>query len=201
MQNPSWESRRIFFGETRLSMPIYTKTGDKGKTSLFSGKRVWKDNIRVEAYGTIDELNSIIGVAISHLKPRNKNNNYLKTILVDVQKTLFYLGSYLADLPDTIENTDINQKVEEFEHQIDSMTKKMPTLSNFILPGGGVAGAALQHARTVARRAERNLVSLSKKEEVDARVVKYINRLSDLLFTAARFANYADKKKETIWER
>ncbi len=201
MRNPSWESRRIFFGRSTQSMPIYTKTGDKGKTSLFSGKRVWKNNVRVDTYGTIDELNSIIGVAVSHLNLKNKNNKYLKNILIDVQKTLFYIGSYLADLPDTIENIDINQKVDEFEHQIDSMTKKMPTLSNFILPGGGVAGASLQHARTVARRAERNLVRLSKKEEVDTRVVKYIDRLSDLLFTASRFANHTQKIKEEIWER
>lgn len=183
------------------NMPIYTKTGDKGKTSLFSGKRVWKDNIRVETYGTIDELNSIIGLASSHLSLKNKNSKYLKKILTDIQNTLFYVGSYLADLPDTIENIDVNEKVEEFEHQIDFMTAKMPFLSNFILPGGGVSGASLQHARTVARRAERGLVALSKKEKVDARVIKYVNRLSDLLFTASRFANHTDKKKETIWER
>lgn len=183
------------------SMPIYTKTGDKGKTSLFSGKRVWKDNIRVEAYGTIDELNSIIGISASHLSLKNKKSKYLKKILTDIQNTLFYLGSYLADLPDAIENIDINQKIEEFEHQIDFMTAKMPQLSNFILPGGSVSGATLQHARTVARRAERGLVTLAKKEKVNARVVKYMNRLSDFLFTASRFANHTDKKKETIWER
>lgn len=182
-------------------MPIYTKTGDKGKTSLFSGKRVWKDNVRVEAYGTIDELNSIIGVSVSHLKLTNKNITYLKNILSDVQKTLFYVGSYLADLEDTIDSINLNKKVEEFERQIDLMTSKMPTLSSFILPGGGVVGATLQHARTVARRAERNLVHLKHKEDVDERVVKYINRLSDLLFTASRFANHIEKKKEEIWER
>lgn len=182
-------------------MPIYTKTGDKGKTSLFSGKRVWKDNVRVEAYGTVDELNSIIGMAVSHLNLKNKNNKFLKNILMDIQRTLFYVGSYLADLPDTIENIDINQKVEKFEHQIDFMTAKIPPLTNFILPGGGVPGATLQHARTVARRVERCLVTLAKKEKVDARIIKYVNRLSDLLFTASRFANYTDKKKETIWER
>lgn len=189
-------------------MPIYTKTGDKGKTSLFSGKRVWKDNVRVETYGTIDELNSIIGVAISHLRLKNKNSTYLKNILFDIQKTLFYVGSYLADLSDSIDNINLNKKVEEFEREIDFMTSKMPALTNFILPGGAVAGASLQHARTVARRAERCLVRLSKKEksfpagrQADAQVVKYANRLSDLLFTASRFANYTEKKKEEIWER
>lgn len=182
-------------------MPIYTKTGDKGKTSLFSGKRVWKDNVRVDAYGTIDELNSIIGVSASHLKLKNKNNSYLKNILIDVQRTLFYVGSYLADLPDTIENIDLEQKTSDFEKEIDFMTKKMPVLSNFILPGGGAVGSSLQHARTVARRAERSLVHLAKKEKVDARVVKYINRLSDFLFTASRFANHIQKIKEEIWER
>ena len=182
-------------------MPIYTKTGDKGKTSLFSGKRVWKDNVRVDTYGTIDELNSIIGVSASHLKLKNKNNNYLKSILIDVQRTLFYVGSYLADLPDTIENIDLEQKTSDFEKEIDFMTKKMPVLSNFILPGGGAVGSSLQHARTVARRAERSLVHLAKKEKVDSRVVKYVNRLSDFLFTASRFANHIQKIKEEIWER
>ena len=181
-------------------MTIYTKTGDKGKTSLFSGKRVWKYDARVDTYGTIDELNSVIGLAVVHL-PTKKGANKLKKILLGIQSDLFYIGAYLADLPDTIEDIDLVQKTEEFEKSIDSMMKHLPPTFNFVLPGGSRAAAFLHQARTVARRAERNLVRLSKKEKVDERVQKYTNRLSDLLYAAARFANTIEKKKETIWSR
>lgn len=181
-------------------MPIYTRTGDKGKTSLFSGKRVWKFDARVDTYGTIDELNSVIGVVVAHL-PAKKGSNRLKKILTDIQSDLFYIGAYLADLPDTIEDIDLTQKTEEFEKNIDYMMKHLPPTFNFVLPGGSRAGAFLHQARTVARRAERNLVRLAKKDKVDERISKYVNRLSDLLYAAARFANYLEKKKEIIWER
>ncbi len=192
-------------------MAIYTRTGDKGKTSLFSGKRVWKYDARVDTYGTIDELNSVIGLAIAHLPTKKgrrlgggsapEGSNKLKKILLGVQSDLFYIGAYLADLPDTIEDIDLVQKTEEFEKSIDFMMKHLPPTFNFVLPGGSRAGAFLHQARTVARRAERNLVRLAKKEKVNERVSKYINRLSDLLYAAARFANHIEKKKETIWER
>ena len=181
-------------------MAIYTRTGDKGKTSLFSGKRVWKYDARVDTYGTIDELNSVIGVAIAHLSLK-KGSNKLKKILLGVQSDLFYIGAYLADLPDTIEDIDLFEKTEDFEKAIDYMMKHLPPTFNFVLPGGSRAAAFLHQARTVARRAERDLVRLSKKERVDSRVQKYVNRLSDLLYAAARFANYIEKKKEIIWSR
>lgn len=181
-------------------MSIYTKTGDKGKTSLFSGKRVWKYDARVEAYGTIDELNSILGVAIAHIKGK-KESNKLKKILLNIQSDLFYVGAYLADLPDTIEDIDLADKTLKFERDIDVMLKKIPTPTNFVLPGGGETASFLHQARTVARRAERNLVRLVRREKVDARVMQYINRLSDLFYAAARFANYLERKKETIWQR
>lgn len=181
-------------------MPIYTRTGDRGKTSLFSGKRVWKYDARVETYGTIDELNSVIGVAIVHL-PAKKGSNKLKKILLSVQSDLFYIGAYLADLPDIIEDIDLVQKTEDFEKNIDYMMKRLPPTFHFVLPGGSRAGAFLHQARTVIRRAERNLVRLAKKEKVDERVMKYINRLSDLFYASARFANTIEKKKEIIWER
>lgn len=181
-------------------MPIYTRTGDKGKTSLFSGKRVWKHDTRVDTYGTIDELNSVIGVAIAHL-PVKKGSSKLKKILLGIQSDLFYIGSYLADLPDSIEDIDLVSKVEQFERDIDSMMKRVPPTFNFVLPGEARAGAFLHQSRTVARRAERSLVRLAQKEKVDDRIMKYINRLSDLLYVAARFANMIEKKKETIWQR
>lgn len=183
-------------------MPIYTKTGDRGKTSLFSGKRVWKNHIRVGSYGTIDELNAVLGVVDAYLAASKiRNKTYIKEILGDVQSTLFYLGSYLADLPDVIDDVDLPKKTREFEHWIDEMTEKMPRLTNFILPGGSVVGALFQQARTICRRGERNLVQLAQKEEVEESVTQYINRLSDLLFTLSRYTNFLEKKKETIWQR
>ena len=180
-------------------MPIYTKTGDRGKTSLFSGKRVWKFDPRVESYGTIDELNSILGVAISHIvKPKGKT---LKKILTDIQSDLFYVGAYLADLPDSIEDINLSKRTKELEKSVDKLLAKIPTPTNFVLPGGGKAASFLHQARTVARRAERTLVRLAQKEKVDERVTQYVNRLSDLLYAAARFANFIEGKKETIWQR
>ncbi|MDP3726913.1 MAG: cob(I)yrinic acid a,c-diamide adenosyltransferase, partial [bacterium] len=168
-------------------MSIYTRTGDKGKTSLFSGQRVSKADLRVEAYGTVDELNSAIGVAIAeisniiHSTSSGQISN-IKKELVQVQKDLFEIGSALAQAG--IRNLD--QRVKDFEKMIDEMTGKLPPLQNFILPGGGGAGSTLHFARTVCRRAERRVVALSKKEKISADIIVYLNRLSDLLFTMAR---------------
>lgn len=192
-------------------MPIYTKTGDKGKTSLFSGKRVWKYDARVDTYGMIDELNSVIGIAVTHL-PIKKGSNKLKRILLGIQSDLFYIGAYLADLRDIIEDIDLKGKTSEFEKNIDYMMKHLPPTFNFVLPGGGKTASFLHQARTVVRRTERSLIRLTIKtasakgfggsrENIDVRVLKYINRLSDLLYAAARFANHIEKKKEIIWER
>lgn len=182
-------------------MPIYTKTGDTGKTSLFSGKRVWKNNTRIEAYGTLDELNSVIGIILSNETIKIKESKYIVHILIGIQNTIFPICSYLAGLQNGISDIDLDLKIKEMEKEIDFMTKKMLVLRNFILPGGGAAGAHLHLARTVSRRAERAIIGLHKKEKVDARVIQYINRLSDLFFTLARYSNFIEHKKETIWER
>lgn len=182
-------------------MAIYTKTGDRGKTALFSGKRVWKDDTRIDAYGTLDELNSVIGIILSFNTKKTKENKYIVRILLSIQTAIFPICSYLADLPDTLSDVDLELETKKLEKEIDKMTKKMPELSNFILPGGGVVGAHLHLARTVSRRAERKIIKLHKKEKVDIRVIQYVNRLSDLFFTLARYANYLEHKKETIWER
>ncbi len=179
-------------------MAIYTRTGDKGKTGLFNGKRVSKDSLIMEAIGSVDELNAVLGVVLS--------SKYqvvsIKTELLKVQNDLFEIGSILA-APNTkykIHNTKyFSERALEFEKLIDGMTKQLPRLMNFILPGGGEAGAALHLARTVSRRAERQVVALSKKQKLNSGILIYINRLSDLLFTMARFVNFKEKKKETIW--
>ena len=187
-------------------MPIYTRTGDKGKTSLFSGLRVSKDDLRVETYGTIDELNSAIGVAIAEIQnSKVKNQNYklkLKSELTLIQNDLLDIGSALANPAVSSQKlavSDLQKRVKEFENFIDQMTVKMPPLKNFILPGGGKTGAFLHLARAVCRRAERKIVTLNNKHKVDNSIIIYLNRLSDLLFTMARFSNFKEKKKETIW--
>ena len=179
-------------------MPIYTRTGDKGETSLFDGSRVSKAHPRVETYATIDELNSVLGEALAFL-PEAKFKNLANDIEA-IQHDLFAIGSALAT-PHPIPVTGLDKRPKEFEVLIDAMTKKMPALNNFILPGGGKPGALLHVARTHARRAERRLVTLLNQEEVDPHILKYLNRLSDLLFTMARYVNYQTKQKEIIWKK
>ncbi len=183
-------------------MPIYTRTGDKGKTGLFNGKRVAKDSLIIEAIGSVDELNASLGVAIAESqKSKVKSQNYnlkLKNELEQIQQDLFEIGAMLAN-PRNKSSVDFEKRAKEFEDLIDAYTKKLPRLFNFILPGGGEAGSSLHLARTVSRRAERRIISLFKKSKLDKGILIYINRLSDLLFTMARFVNLAEKKKETIW--
>ena len=176
-------------------MPIYTRTGDRGQTSLFNKQRVPKFHIRVEAYGTVDELNSLIGVSISNLKSQISN---IRKELIKIQNDLLEIGSTLAN-PSAKPLAYLKKRVTEFEKFIDQMTEAMPKLSNFILPGGGKAGTLLQFSRTVSRRAERRVVELADKENIDQNIVIYMNRLSDLLFTMARFVNFKEKQKEVIW--
>lgn len=176
---------------------IYTKTGDKGKTSLMGGKRVLKSDPRVESYGTVDELNSTLGVAIAHFSPKQQE---LKFFLESVQHTLFAIGSYLSD-PSAEVMKGLEKEITKCEQLIDEQTRLLPALRNFILPGGGLAGASLHHARTVCRRAERRVVFLSQIQAVDESVVKYLNRLSDVLFSSARYVNHTESQPETIWKK
>jgi cob(I)alamin adenosyltransferase len=172
-----------------IKMKIYTKTGDKGTTSLIYGQRVAKNDLRVEAYGTCDETNSIIGLALSYL---NKENFQGKEIIENeyhkIQTNLFHVGAELAtpkgkEVKWSLASSD----VEEMEKQIDDWNASLPELTNFILPGGHPAGAAFHVARTTARRAERCAVTLG--EDVNPLVLAYLNRLSDLLFVTARYVN------------
>ncbi len=175
-------------------MPIYTKTGDKGDTGLFNGRRVSKASLRIEAIGTVDELNSIIGFVISGLRTTGYG---LRKELIRIQNDLFVIGGSLANPKQKV---NLVKRTEEFEKLIDELTKKLPPLFNFILPGGGAVGASLHLSRTVCRRAERRIVSLSGKEKVQSEIIIYINRLSDLFLTMSRFVNQKEKKKETIWK-
>lgn len=178
-------------------MPIYTRTGDKGKTSLFDGTRVLKSHQRVDTYGTIDELNSMIGAVIAQLQTADPK---FKKELEKIQHDLLDVGSALAT-PHPLPVSGLVKRTKEFEKLIDQLTKKMPVLKNFILPGGGKAGSFLHVSRTIVRRAERQLVSLMQHEEVDETIIMYLNRLSDLLFTLARYVNYSEKQQEIKWKK
>jgi cob(I)alamin adenosyltransferase len=181
-------------------MKIYTKTGDDGTTGLFSGIRVSKDSLRVETYGTTDELNTIIGIAVSQMP-----DSELKNDLLHLNNTLFVVGSDLATPLEPKPKFSINrikkENIDWLEVRIDDYTSKMPELKNFILPGGSVAAAHLHHARTVCRRAERLCVRLSREEFLGDHLLKFLNRLSDYLFTAARMANYNQGIADVMWQK
>jgi cob(I)alamin adenosyltransferase len=177
--------------------PIYTKTGDGGDTSLFGGGRVGKEDIRVDAYGQVDELNAVLGVA------RAEGLGAMDALALRLQEQLFTVGSVLAT-PAGSKAEKVIPKVKpewaaEMEHAIDAFDAEIPPLATFILPAGTKATAALHLARTVCRRAERRVVPLQRAGKVDIGVIVYLNRLSDLLFTMARVANHRAGVKDTAW--
>jgi cob(I)alamin adenosyltransferase len=175
----------------RLSR-IYTRTGDDGTTGLGDGSRVPKDSPRVEAYGTVDELNSVIGVllAVPELPPA------VTACLTEVQQELFDLGGELCIPGHTLITAE---HVARLEKSLDEFNDPLPPLKEFILPGGGRAGAACHLARTVARRAERRVWTLAKAESLSPEVPKYLNRLSDLLFVLARVLARHERGVEVLW--
>jgi cob(I)alamin adenosyltransferase len=178
-------------------MKIYTKTGDDGTTSLFSGGRVSKTHLRVEAYGTVDELNSVLGAARA-AKPHAKTD----ARLMEVQRHLFHLGADLATPLDSKSDWVVRmdaEKIRWLESGIDDMTAELPPLTHFILPGGSPAAAQLHVARTVCRRAERITVALQEHEPLGDHVLHYLNRLSDFLFTLARWENIQAGIPEDQW--
>lgn len=178
-------------------MKIYTKTGDKGYTSLIGGTRVPKHHIRIEAYGTVDELNSYIGL----IKDQNIAEEE-KSTLKEIQDRLFTIGSTLASDPEKskMKIPDLKEDDVTFlENEMDRMNLALPELKHFILPGGNTAASYGHIARCVCRRAERIVVHLSELEFVDEKVIIYLNRLSDYLFTLSRKITYDKKNEENIW--
>ena len=181
---------------------IYTRRGDAGETSLAGGQRVAKDALRIECYGTVDELNAFLGLACvsSESDPRLAS---LAAILKRVQHELFNLGSILATLPADVHPRQARVTAAEvalLESQIDSMNDDLPPLRSFVLPGGSRVNAELHVCRTVCRRAERLAVSLARLEEVPSEAIQYLNRLSDALFVWSRWANRALGSPEVLWE-
>ena len=177
----------------RLSK-IYTRTGDDGSTGLGDGSRVAKDSLRVTAYGTVDEANSVIGIVLACKSvPDN-----IAAVLTEVQHDLFELGGELC-IPGHSAITDAF--IDRLENELDALNKDLPALQDFILPGGGEAAAACHLARTVVRRAERCSISLAAAETVRSEVIRYLNRLSDLLFVIARVLARAENGQEVLWNR
>ncbi len=173
---------------------IYTRTGDDGTTGLGDGARVAKDNLRVEAYGTVDEANSAIGAVLACASVPAE----VSVMLADVQHDLFELGAELC-IPGHSAIT--NTYVEKLESWLDGLNQDLPPLDDFILPGGGPAAAACHIARTVVRRAERRIISLALSENVRPDVLRYVNRLSDLLFVCARTVSRVESGQEVLWNR
>jgi cob(I)alamin adenosyltransferase len=183
-----------------MPFKIYTKTGDLGKTSLIGGTRVSKANLRIETYGTIDELNSYIGLAGDHLKHKASN-----VVLKEIQDRLFTIGSSLACDPDKeplMKIPDLKEKdVVMLEKEIDKMNVELPVMKSFILPGGHIAISTTHVARCICRRAERLCVNMQEHDLfVEPLVIKYINRLSDYLFVLARYAGHLLGAEEVKWK-
>jgi cob(I)alamin adenosyltransferase len=186
---------------------VYTRTGDRGDTALVGGRRVPKDAPRIEAYGTIDELNAILGVVRDFNAERigeGEGHRWLDDVLRGLQNRLFDLGSELATPPDAAYEGMFRvgeAEVRELERLIDECQKELAPLKSFVLPGGGRIGAFLHQARTVCRRAERDVLRLSRVEPVGEWALPYVNRLSDLFFVLARWVAHRLGEAEYLWER
>lgn len=183
-----------------MALKIYTKTGDGGKTGLIGGTKVPKSHLRIESYGTVDELNSFIGLVSDHVADEK-----IKSVLKETQDRLFTVGSSLACDPDkepALKIPDLTESDIVFlENEIDGMNEVLPAMKNFILPGGHVAVSTAHVARCVCRRAERICVNMVENEMfVDALVIKYLNRLSDYLFVLARYIAHLLQVNEIVWK-
>lgn len=190
-QASTWQEE---FGKIE-AVKIYTKTGDEGTTSLFGGRRVAKHSMRIKCVGYVDEINALLGIALLD-SPAQITKKLLR-----MQEELFVLGADLATPADV--KVKVPRVTKSFttrlEKEIDDMDKKLPKLTNFILPGGSTCGSRLHLARAAARRAERAIVALAGEEKIDGAVLPYINRLSDWFFVIARYANRLDGQTEQIW--
>jgi cob(I)alamin adenosyltransferase len=179
-------------------MKIYTRTGDSGETALFAGGRVSKGHVRLHSYGSVDELNAILGLALAANRDKT-----LQDAILRVQSELFIVGADLATPLDAKTEWIVRVSppmIERLEGEIDEWEAHLPPLRNFILPGGSLSGAFLHQARTVCRRAERWVVMLQEVEPISPQVLRYVNRLSDWLFVAARMANFQAGQAETTWQ-
>jgi cob(I)alamin adenosyltransferase len=189
------------FDEPRVALNrIYTKTGDKGQTHLAGGQRVPKDSLRIECYGTVDELNAFVGMACVSAADSVVQ---LVPILRRVQHELFNLGSILATKPEDVHPNQARitpVEIEQLEQEIDRMNSELPPLRSFVLPGGSRLNTELHACRTICRRAERIAVRLAREEEIPSEAIQYLNRLSDALFVWSRWVNHVAGVPEVLWE-
>lgn len=174
---------------------VYTRTGDEGQTSLIGGVRVSKSSVRVEAYGDVDELNAAVGIARGQVRDEE-----ISKILIEIQNDLFIIGADLASPPDIEVPRISTDRIKELESLIDKLLEDLEPLKEFILPSGSSGGANLHFCRTVSRRAERRVVSLVEKEDINTNSLIYLNRLSDLFFVMARVENKRSGFTETLVE-
>jgi cob(I)alamin adenosyltransferase len=195
------------FNEPRIALNrIYTRMGDRGETHLAGGQRVAKDDLRIDCYGTVDELNAFVGIArttAEEIAARTEELRAFSGILKRVQHELFNLGSILATLSQDIHPKQpriTSVEIEQLEREIDQANQQLQPLRSFVLPGGTRLEAELHVCRTICRRAERLLVGLAKEQSVPAETVQYLNRLSDALFVWSRWVNHALGAPETLWE-
>ncbi len=181
-------------------MKIYTKTGDQGETSLLGGERVSKTNLRIEAYGTVDELNAWVGV----LRDSIDDQKAIHEQLIYIQDKLFTAGSRLATHPDNKRSFPLPEMTEEhiemLEKAMDEMDAELPPMKNFVLPGGHAAVSHAHVCRTVCRRAERRVIALQQHEKTDEIIARYLNRLSDFFFVLSRFVALKNNVQETPWK-
>jgi cob(I)alamin adenosyltransferase len=186
---------------------VYTRTGDTGRTRLAGGQQVWKDSLRVEAYGTLDELNASLGVVRAVSATSGKNKSLMKRLapeLLWIQHKLFDAGGILATTPgQTFAHMPVIREadVTRLERLMDECQKELKPLKEFMLPGGGTVPCLLHQARTVCRRAERVCVRLSREESVDPLIIIFLNRLSDALFVLARWTAKIQGQPEVLWQR
>jgi cob(I)alamin adenosyltransferase len=182
-------------------MKIYTKRGDEGETGLYGGDRVPKDHFRIRSYGTLDELNAALGVVLASMDDSTKSSSAISQRLVRIQGELFQLGAELATPRGKRVSTQVISAADitRLEGEIDEMEKNLPPLQTFILPGGTPGAAHLHLARTICRRAEREIVILHRAEPLPPHPLQYVNRLSDYLFVAARFLNHRAGQPDVPW--
>lgn len=191
-------------GKGELPDSIYTRKGDKGETGLLTGERIKKDDPRVEAYGTVDELIAVLGVAKVHSEERIANHIH------SIQQLLFYVAAELATNMDSQDSSSegigdlrrvSKEDVDELERIADELTAELPPLHHFIIPGGKKAAAFLHHARTVCRRTERRVIAYSRERSINLEIIRYLNRLSDLIFVMSRYENVGEGDGDQIISR
>lgn len=190
------------FNSPRIALNrIYTRTGDKGETRLAGGQKIAKDDLRIECYGTVDELNAFVGAA--RVTAEEARLQEFAATLKRVQHELFNLGSILATLPEDVHPKQPRvtaAEIAKLEQEIDAANEELPPLRSFVLPGGSRLDAELHISRTICRRAERLLVTLAREQQIPAEAIQYLNRLSDAFFVWSRWVNHALGAVETVWE-